>query len=168
MTERVEIRPARPEDAETIGAIWYRGWCDAHLGNVPDALLAVRTPESFTVRAVQRLAAPAVGGSAVAVALVSGTVAGFVMVTDDEVEQVYLADSHRGSGVAAELLAEAERLVAAGGHRLAWLAVVAGNLRARRFYARNGWEDTGMFDHHAPSDQGPVPVPAHRYVKRLD
>lgn len=112
------------------------------------------------MRAVQRV------GDAV-VAVVGGAVAGFVMVVDDEVEQVYVARNHRGSGVAVALLAEAERLVAAGGHGRAWLAVVAGNLRARRFYARNGWEDTGLFDHHAPSDQGPVRVPAHRYVKRL-
>ncbi|MER6303783.1 GNAT family N-acetyltransferase [Kitasatospora sp. NPDC001539] len=154
------IRPARPEDARAVGDIWYRGWCDAHLGNVPEALLAVRTQESFAVRAVQRV------GDAV-VAVVGGAVAGFVMVVDDEVEQVYVAGNHRGSGVAAALLAEAERLVVAGGHGRAWLAVVAGNLRARRFYARNGWEDAGIFDHHAPSDEGPVRVPAHRYVKRL-
>ena len=71
------------------------------------------------------------------------------MVAGAEVEQVYVAAGHRGSGVARLLLAEAERLVAAGGHPRAWLAVVAGNERARRFYAREGWTDEGPFSRAA-------------------
>lgn len=159
-TERVVVRPARPEDAVAVADIWYRGWCDGHVGNVPDALVAVRTRESFGERAGRR-----VGDTAVAV--VEGRVAGFVMVVGDEVEQVYVSASHRGSGVAEVLLREAERLVALGGHSRAWLAVVPGNTRARRFYARHGWTDEGPFEHAAPSDQGDVPVPAHRYAKEL-
>jgi ribosomal protein S18 acetylase RimI-like enzyme len=69
--------------------------------------------------------------------------------------------------VAAALLAEAERLVQANGHERTWLAVVAGNTRARRFYERNGWTDEGLFDHVAEGPDGPIHVPAHRYVKRL-
>lgn len=64
----VDIRPARPDDAEAVADIWCRGWCEAHLGNVPDALVAVRTQESFGVRAGQR-----VDGTVVAV--VGGAVA---------------------------------------------------------------------------------------------
>jgi GNAT superfamily N-acetyltransferase len=62
-------------------------------------------------------------------------------------------------------LAEAERLVAAAGHRRAWLAVVAGNTRARRFYQRRGWSDEGPFDYAAAVPGGTIAVPAHRYVK---
>jgi GNAT superfamily N-acetyltransferase len=120
-------------------------------------VVAVRTEESFGVRALERLADTTV-------AVVDGVVAGFVMVLGDEVEQVYVAADHRGSGVAGVLLAEAERVVALGGFSLAWLAVVAGNVRARRFYARCGWVDEGLFEHHAA---GAVVVPAHRYVKRV-
>ncbi|RRQ85136.1 GNAT family N-acetyltransferase [Streptomyces griseofuscus] len=158
--EHVELRAACRADAVAVAEIWYRGWCDGHLGNVPDALVAVRTRESFAERAPRRLADTTV-------AVVGGEVAGFVMVVDDEVEQVYVAERHRGVGVAAVLLEEAERLVAAGGHRQAWLAVVPGNARARRFYERNGWTDQGPFEQFAPRDQGQVTVPAHRYVKRL-
>lgn len=154
------IRPARPDDAPAVAKIWYDGWRDGHLGCVPDDLVAVRTEESFGARAAQR-----VGDTTVAV--VDGAVAGFVMVVDDEVEQVYVSSGHRGSGVAARLLAAAERLVAADGHDEAWLAVVAGNVRARRFYERNGWVDEGPFDYLAASATGPIPVPSHRYVKRL-
>jgi ribosomal protein S18 acetylase RimI-like enzyme len=156
----VTLRAASPDDSKAVAEIWYHGWRDGHLGHVPDELLAVRTRESFEPRAAQRVAGTAV-------AIVDGAVAGFVMVVDDEVEQVYVSAGHRGSGVAAVLLAEAQRMVAVNGHERAWLAVVAGNVRARRFYHRNGWSDEGLFDHQAPSAEGFVPVPAHRYVKRV-
>ncbi|HEU4948550.1 MAG TPA: GNAT family N-acetyltransferase [Kribbella sp.] len=156
----VTVRPANPADATAVARIWEHGWRDGHLGHVPDELVAVRTPESFTLRAAQRV------GDTV-VATVDGAVAGFVMVVNDEVEQVYVATDHRGSGVAAALLSEAERLVRANGHDQAWLAVVAGNSRARRFYERNGWQDDGTFEYAAGTADGPVSVPCRRYVKRL-
>ncbi|MEV0296159.1 GNAT family N-acetyltransferase [Nocardia sp. NPDC050710] len=155
-----ELRPARAADVAAIAWIWYRGWRDGHLGNVPDELVAVRPRESFDQRAAHRLAETTV-------AVVAGAVAGFVMVAGDEVEQVYVADAHRGTGVAGVLLAAAERRVLANGYDRAWLAVVAGNVRARKFYGRNGWTDEGLFTHHAPSATGHVEVPAHRYVKAL-
>lgn len=157
----VTVRAARVEDAAAIAEIWYQGWRDAHLGNVPDELVAVRPRESFDERAVQR-----VGDAAVAV--IGGVVAGFVMVIDDEVDQVYVSTEHRGSGVAITLLAAAEQQVRDNGHHSTWLAVVPGNARARKFYARNGWTDAGPFTHQAPGPDGDIPVPAHRYVKQLD
>ena len=154
----VTLRPAVPSDAPAIAEIWHSGWRDGHLGNVPDELLAIRTPESFHERATACLAATTVADH-------DGTVAGFIMVTGDEVEQVYVDARHRGSGVAGALLAAAESQVASHGHRQAWLAVVAGNTRARRFYERSGWRDEGPFEHAAPAPGGTVAVPAHRYVK---
>jgi ribosomal protein S18 acetylase RimI-like enzyme len=156
----VSLRPATPADSAAVAQIWYDGWRDGHLGHVPDALTAIRTEESFGTRAAQRV------GDTV-VATVDGTVAGFVMVVDDEVEQVYVAKESRGSGVAATLLTEAERLVAANGHERAWLAVAPGNSRARRFYERNGWTDEGLFDYPAASESGPISVPCHRYAKQV-
>lgn len=82
------LRPANSEDASAVADIWYHGWRDAHLGNVPDELLAVRTKESFWERAAKR-----VGDTTVAV--VDGTIAGFVMVVGDEVEQVYVSTAQR-------------------------------------------------------------------------
>ncbi|NUT19842.1 MAG: GNAT family N-acetyltransferase [Hamadaea sp.] len=153
------IRPARAEDAAAVAEIWTKGWADGHLGNVPDDLVAVRTPESFRQRAAERVLQTTVAVSE------SEQIAGFVMVVGDEVEQVYVASDHRGGGVAANLLAEAERQVAAGGHGQAWLAVVDGNHRARRFYERCGWTDDGMFTYQAEAASGTLSVPCHRYVK---
>ncbi|WP_039923358.1 GNAT family N-acetyltransferase [Amycolatopsis decaplanina] len=154
------LRRATPADADAVAEIWYHGWQDGHLGNVPDELVRIRTRESFWERAAER-----VGDTTVA--LMSGEVAGFVMVVGDEVEQVYVSSDHRGSGVAGALLAEAERLVSAGGHSRAWLAVAPGNARARRFYERCGWVDEGEFDNRVSGPDGLVSVPCRRYAKTV-
>jgi GNAT superfamily N-acetyltransferase len=155
-----ELRRATPEDAPRIAEIWRVGWRDGHLGFVPEELVAARTDESFDTRAAAR-----VGDTTVAV--VVGALAGFVMVVDDEVEQVYVSRDHRGQGVADALIAEAEAQVRANGHALAWLAVVAGNARARAFYERAGWRDEGPFDYAAAGDDGPIAVPCHRYTRSV-
>jgi len=155
------VRPATPDDAAAVAEIWRDGWRDGHLGLVPESLAAVRTDESFRTRAADRVADTTV-------ATVEAAVAGFVMVVGDEVEQVYVSSRHRGSGVADALLAEAERQVRENGHAVAWLAVVAGNGRARSFYERSGWSDEGGFDYEAAVEDGTtVSVPCHRYVKRV-
>jgi GNAT superfamily N-acetyltransferase len=154
----VVLRPGEEQDAGAVADIWRLGWRDAHLGLVPNELVAVRTEESFRVRAAERV-------SEMTVAVVDGALAGFVLVVGDEVEQVYVAASHRGTGVADALMREAERQVRANGHGTAWLAVVAGNARARAFYERAGWRDEGPFDYSAASEEGPIAVPCCRYTK---
>ena len=158
---KVTLRNAGPADAPDVADIWHLGWQDGHLGRVRQELVEARTEDSFRARASER-----VGDTTVAT--VDGVVAGFVMVVDDEVEQVYVAAPHRGSGVAAVLMDEAERQVRANGHGKAWLAVVAGNARARAFYERAGWQDEGPFDDAAAGEDGPVEVPSHRYTKLLE
>ena len=153
-------RAATDEDASTVAEIWLAGWREAHLAHVPAALAAVRTPASFHRRAADRI------GDTV-VAVTDDAVAGFVMIAGDEVDQVYVDAGHRGTSVAGLLLAEGARLIAAAGHPEAWLAVVAVNARARRFYEKCGWHDQGPFDYAARTDEGTVVVPCHRYVKRL-
>ncbi len=156
----VQLRQAQAGDCEAVADIWYRGWCDGHVGFVPDELAAARTEQSFHQRAPERL-------GDTTVAEVGGSVAGFIMVVGDEVEQVYVSDRHRGGGVARALIVEAERQVAGAGYGVAWLAVVAGNARARRFYQRSGWADAGLFDYGAADQHGPITVPCHRYEKSV-
>ena len=158
--EAMTLRTARTEDAPAIARIWHAGWPDGHLGNVPDALLAFRDEASFGRRAAERIADTTV-------AVVSGEVVGFTMVVADELEQIYVAAPHRSLGVADALIADAERRIRAAGHGRAWLAVVPGNARARRFYERRGWTDAGRFEYPAETGGEPVQVPARRYVRTL-
>ena len=157
---QLTLRAARAEDAGDIADIWRLGWQDGHLGFVPQELVEVRTEASFRTRASERI-------SDTTVATVDGAVVGFVMVVDDEVEQVYVSAAYRGTGVAKILIGEAERQVKANGHRKAWLAVVAGNARARAFYERAGWIDEGPFDYAVAALDGPIAVPCRRYTKLL-
>ena len=86
-----------------------------------------------------------------------------MVVISDEVEQIYVDARARGSGVAGVLLRKAEEMVRAAGHETAWLAVVAGNGRARAFYTRQGWVDRGAFSYEAETTAGPMVVPCRRY-----
>jgi ribosomal protein S18 acetylase RimI-like enzyme len=156
----VTLRQAQQEDASAIADIWHLGWRDGHLGFVPQELVEARTEESFHARAAERV-------DDVTVAVVDGAIAGFIIVVDDEVEQVYVAAQHRGMGVADVLMKEAERQVRANGHSKAWLAVVAGNARARGFYERVGWRDEGPFEYSAAAANGPIRVPCRRYTKQV-
>ena len=156
----VMLRPATATDVPAIARIWREGWADGHAGHVPEVLVAERTPESFHRRAMERVGSTWVAEGA-------GAVAGFVVVVDDEVEQLYVDRSWRGGGVAERLLRHAEVVVGQGGWCSAWLAVVAGNTRARRFYAKLGWRDQGPFTYLAQAGTGTVPVPAHRYEREI-
>lgn len=154
------IRPAVAADMAAVADLWHRGWHDAHAGHVPEGLTAARTLAAFGERAPLRVADTTV-------AVVDGEVAGFVMVVGDEVEQVYVGAAHRGSGLAATLLDEAERQVAAAGHVVAWLAVVEGNARARRFYERRGWADEGPLPYEVTAGGATYVSPCRRDVKRV-
>jgi ribosomal protein S18 acetylase RimI-like enzyme len=107
---------------------------------------------------------PPVAGS---VAALDGSVVGFVATKDDEIDQLFVDAAARGLGVADTLLRAGEDAIAAAGHPDAWLAVVATNARARRFYERNGWSDGGEFSYTTDAPGGTIEVPCRRYVKQL-
>ncbi|MET0579408.1 MAG: GNAT family N-acetyltransferase [Ilumatobacteraceae bacterium] len=155
----VRLRPAVPDDVGPLAALWHAGWLDGHTGHVPDALHEHRRPADFLARVPARL-------DATTVAVDGSAIVGFVTVVGDEVEQLYVASTSRGGGVATALLDHGESFVATH-HEVAWLAVVAGNERARRFYARQGWRDDGLFDHRADIAGGTMTIPAHRYDKTV-
>jgi GNAT superfamily N-acetyltransferase len=149
------------DDVPAVAEVWFHAWQDGHRSHVPDELVALRTEESFGPRTVARIAGTVV-------AEVDGRVAGFVTVRGDEVEELFVAAEARGAGVASELLSDAERRLATAGVVRAWLAVVAGNARARRFYEKQGWRDDGPFDYAADGPDGTrIAVPCRRYVKDL-
>lgn len=154
------LRPGSAEDAAVVADIWHRAWHVAHPGQVPDGLTAARTLEAFHERTPKR-----VGDTTVAE--VDGQVAGFIMIAGDEVEQVFVDPDQHGSGVAALLLSEAERQVAAMGHHVAWLAVVTGNPRARRFYEKHGWSDGGDLPYEVTAGGTTYISPCRRYVKQV-
>ena len=154
------LRPARPEDMAAVADIWHRAWHVAHPGHVPDGLTAGRTLEAFHQRTPPRVADTAVDE-------VDGRVVGFTMVDGDELEQLFVDPDLHGAGIAAPLLAEGERRIAAAGYDVAWLAVVVGNARARRFYEKQGWYDAGDLPYEVTAGGTTYISPCRRYEKRL-
>lgn len=155
------IRPAVAADMAAVADLWHEGWHDGHAGHVPDGLTAARTLAAFHERTPSRVADTSVAVSD------DGELLGFVMVVDDEVEQVFVGRAARGTGLAPLLLEEAERQVAAAGHVSAWLAVVTGNARARAFYEKQGWTDSGDLPYEVTAGGQRFVSPCRRYVKSV-
>lgn len=81
-----------------------------------------------------------------------------------EIEQLYAHPRAWGSGAASALLARALDALRAAGVRTAWLKTEERNVRARRFYEREGWREEGeprVRDWHGARLREP------RYVKDL-
>ena len=74
-----------------------------------------------------------------------------------ELRQLYLAEAAQGSGVAPTLMDWVLATARARGAAELWLSVFVENHRARRFYARFGFEDVGpytfMVGAHADEDR---------------
>jgi ribosomal protein S18 acetylase RimI-like enzyme len=157
------LRPATAADVDAVAGVFHQGWHDVHPGRVPDGLTERRTPEAFHDRVAQRIDET----DETTVAEVDGTVAGFIMVSGAEAEQVYVDRAFRGTTVATLLLTEAERQIAAAGHDVAFLVVVRGNDRAQAFYARQGWVDEGDVDYPVSALGEHFISPCRKFTKRL-
>jgi ribosomal protein S18 acetylase RimI-like enzyme len=101
-----QLRPAHHDDVAAVATVWESGWSDGHRGHVPVELEAHRTRSAFT-----RLAERRVANTVVAVD--DGHVVGFIVVVHDELEQMYVASSHRGHGVADLLISHAQTIIGA-------------------------------------------------------
>jgi len=155
----ITLRPANSADVEAIARVWHEAWGDGHTGNVPAELHPYRTLEHFLERVPQRI-------PNTTVAVDDSRIVGFVTIHDDELEQIFVAAEARGTGAASQLLRHGENEIAKR-YPVAWLAVVAGNERALRFYARAGWYDAGLIHYEAEIAGGTLAIPTRRYEKRV-
>lgn len=156
----MKMRAATEADVDELTHIWHDGWHDAHARIVSPELVARRTLQSFR----QRICADV---SAVRILETLGSIGGFSMLRDDELYQLYVAESFRGSGAAAVLMTDAEARLAERGVEVAWLACAIGNDRAARFYEKCRWTRTGTIITDSDTPSGPFPLTVWRYEKRL-
>ena len=96
-----------------------------------------------------------------------GAPTGFCILKDDELYQLYVSAPSRGTGVAAALVADAEKRLAERGVATAWLACATGNDRAARFYEKSGWRRAGNMIIVLQTAEGPYQLEVWRYEKIL-
>lgn len=156
----VIVRDADNAEVGKLAKIWFDGWRDAHLKLAPPELTRYRTLESFRQRLEDALSSVRVAGTA-------GAPAGFYMLKDDELDQLYVAAEARGTGVAAALIADAEARLRSGGVKVAWLGCAIGNERAASFYQKSGWHRAGTYVSRLETPGGIIPLEVWRYEKSL-
>lgn len=160
MQSALAIRKAEASEVRALARLWYLGWQDAHAAVMPAELARLRTIASFEDRLPEMLADTRVVGEA-------GAPLGFCTIKHDELDQLFVAPEGRGKGVAAALVADAERRLAAYGVATAWLACAIGNHRAARFYEKCGWHLAATVVHRLSTTDGPFDVEVWRYEKAL-
>lgn len=154
------IRPAEASEIDALAQLWHGGWQDAHAAVLPAELARLRTLGSFAERLPGMLPDVRVIGN-------PGAPLGFCAIKHDELDQLFVAPEGRGTGMAAALVADAERRLAANGVTAAWLACAIGNHRAARFYEKCGWTLAGTVVNRLDTIEGPFDLEIWRYEKTL-
>lgn len=169
MTERIEIRGARPEDAPSIAAVHVASSRGAYRGILPDDwldALSTGAHETFWRWRVESLRQD----GAIWVAAKSGSIVGFCTTSRSdepdaaadtaEVGWLYVSPDRLGEGVGSgsgsSLLAQAISSAADQGFAEATLWVYADNERARRFYENAGWQLDGSEQRKQRGDKRPL------------
>ena len=132
MAAPIKLRPYTPTDEDAAIELWRRTWAH-HFPHI-----------DFNARVAwwrERWRQELVPVAHVVVAEIDGQLAGFVTVDSDTMylDQIVVAPEHWGSDVSSALLDEAKRLSQNGLD----LLVNKDNVRAIRFYERNGFSYTG-------------------------
>ncbi len=156
----MDIRPAEPGEIEILARLWHQGWLDAHAAVVPAELTRRRTLESFVPRLAAAIDDLRVAGPV-------GAPQGLCIIKGDELFQLYVAAGARGSGIAAGLIDDGERRLAARGVVTAWLACAIGNQRAAAFYEKRGWYRARTMTDGLETPEGPFLLEVWRYEKVL-
>lgn len=135
----IVLRPATVEDTDVVSAVWHDAWHDGHGALVPPAWRRLRNPDNFRMRAPGLIPNMIVAVDEDLATDGNTGIVGFTVATGTELEDLFLAASHRGTDIAARLLRAGEEKLAAAGVSVAQLECTQGNTRAQRFYEKMGW-----------------------------
>jgi GNAT superfamily N-acetyltransferase len=161
-----EVRAAVPGDSYDVARVHVRSWQSAYRGLLAQEYLDNLTPEVLAGRysfGRVGLAVPstqvAVDGSTICGLATTGLCRDVDLSNVGELMAIYVDPAYLGTGVGRMLMTAArERLRQIVTEASLW--VLDGNVRARRFYERDGWSCDGT---HRTSSYGDVPVQEVRY-----
>ena len=149
----LQIRLAKPDDALCLGALATQVFLDTYAVAGIRASVAEHARTAFATSAMQNLLAnPEV---MLCVAELNDHMVGFAQVSVDvgqalvqatrpaELDRLYVQRPFLGQRVGAQLLREAEELAAQRGADALWCSAWVHNVRALRFYERQGYANLG-------------------------
>lgn len=166
------LRPAEPEDAIAVARVHVRSWQAAYRTLLPDDYLDQLRPEDraqkYDFASLDPLKPHTI------VAAEEGLIHGFATTSPSrepdlpdhgELCALYVDPDHWGRGIGIALVSAARAHLVGLGFRDAYLWVMAGNVRADRFYQIDGWAPDGMRRTDSLWD---VTVNEIRYQRELD
>lgn len=140
------LRPAEPADALAVARVHVRSWQAAYRGLIDDAYLDSLRPEDRAARYDFTHADPL---KPYTIAAVDGDeIVGFAtvmpsrdedMLQAGELAALYLDPAFWDRGIGVALIEAARAELVSRGFKEALLWILAGNVRAARFYERDGW-----------------------------
>jgi GNAT superfamily N-acetyltransferase len=145
------LRPADPQDAMAVAGVHVRSWQAAYRTLLPDDYLDQLRPEdrahSYDFASLDPLKPRTI------VAVEDGLIHGFATTAPSrdpdlgdygELCALYVDPREWGRGMGAALVSAARAQLVELGFRKAFLWVLAGNVRADRFYQLDGWAPDGV------------------------
>jgi GNAT superfamily N-acetyltransferase len=144
------LRPAEPADALAVARVHVRSWQAAYRGLLPDVYLDGLRPEDRAARYDFATLDPAKPQTILAEE--DGEVLGFVttglsrngeLPDHGEMYALYLDPEHWGRGLGVTLVEAGRTRLKEIGFLKACLWVLEGNVRAERFYLKDGWAPDG-------------------------
>lgn len=155
-----QLHALTKQEIPAFAALWHAGWREAHMAHVSPELTALRTLDNFSSRLMSLT-------NSTFVAKDDAGPLGLVIVTPEEINQLYSAPRARGTGLAAQLIDHGETVLAEQGTTRAHLFVIEQNARARAFYEKRGWENCGSRVEEIPTSAGQFSLTVLRYEKTL-
>lgn len=166
------LRPAEPEDAMAVARVHVRSWQAAYRTLLPDEYLDQLRPEDRAQRYDFANDDPLKPRTIVAIE--QGSIYGFATTAPSrdmdlkdhgEIYALYVDPEQWGRGIGVALVSAARGHLFEFGFRNALLWVLAGNVRAERFYRRDGWASDGL---RRTDSVWSVTVEEGRYTRELE
>jgi GNAT superfamily N-acetyltransferase len=167
----IEVRAAVPEDAHDVARVHVRSWQSAYRELIAQDYLDSLEPETWVGRYTfgrMGIGLPstlvAVDGSTICGLATTGLCRDIDVSNFGELIAIYVDPAYIRTGVGRLLIIAARERLRRGGVRQAVLWVLDGNVRARRFYERDGWRFDGT---RRTRTYGNTPVEEVRYRRTL-
>ncbi|SOH93633.1 Acetyltransferase (GNAT) domain-containing protein [Monaibacterium marinum] len=154
------VRTPHLFEREAIATLWHAAWHDSHAELSPQELIAERDFPSFLPRVDREWTDLRIAGP-------FGAPTGLCITAQDQLSHLFLDTAARGTGLAEQLVMDAKARIAANGHQVAWLSCAVGNIRAARFYEKQGWVRATTHNVTLNLRHITLTLPAWRYEKQL-